>query len=215
QSTGQVTLSGPGCAPGTVRFEHSGDDVDAELDVTSCRGPLKVTLPTGSEVHVQTLNGNITLRGAFGDVELQAVSGTVTVDPSGNAEMSTVNGNLVVRDVSGRVKAQTVAGNAEITTSSPAPRLAFESTSGNLVWSGLCGRGCRIETELFSGDVELRLDPRSSFALKYASRSGDLRDKLGLEGRDVRGSMTRATYGKGEGAVGCETFSGNLRVVKR
>ena len=214
-STNQVQLSGPGCAPSNVRFQHAGEDVEAELDVSACHGPLKVTMPTGSEVHVNTTNGDIVLRGAFADVQLQAVSGDISVDHAANAEISTVNGDVVVRDATGRVKAETVSGDAKISMSSPSPRLQFQSTSGDLVWSGLCGKGCRLEAELYSGDVVLQLDPRSSFNLKYASQTGDFSDDLGMGSKESRGSTTRGAYGHGEGAVSVETFSGDLRINRR
>jgi hypothetical protein len=214
-STNQIALSGPGCQSSNVRFDHSGEDVDAELDVNACQGPLRVNLPTGSEVHVSTLNGNITLRGAFGDVGLEAISGDITVDRAANAEVSTVNGNVTIRDATGRVKAETVSGDGHIGMSSPAPRLSFSSTSGNLGWSGLCGRGCRLEAELHSGDVELKLDPRSSFALKFSSQSGELKDDLGLAAKPGRGDRTRGSFGAGEGQAAIETFSGNLHLVRR
>jgi len=164
---------------------------------------------------VSTIDGDITARGSFGDVELEAVQGNVHVDRASNAEIKTVGGNLTVRDATGRVKAETVSGNASIAMSGSAPRLAFESASGNLVWSGLCGKGCRLETELFSGQAELKLDPRSSFAFKYQSRSGNLEDGLGLRQQEQRPHQVRGTFGGGEGVVGVETFSGAIKLSRR
>jgi hypothetical protein len=211
----EVAISGPGCAPGNVQFDRSGEEVEAELEVGGCRGPLKVRLPAGSRVNVSTIDGDIVLRGSFGDVELEAVSGHINVDRAANAEISTVGGNLTLRDATGRVRAETVSGNATISMSGSSPRMVFESTSGNLSWSGLCASGCRLQTELFSGTADLKLDPRSSFSFKYASRNGDLRDELGIRTSDTKKHHVRGTFGGGEGVVGVETFSGSVKLSRR
>jgi len=211
-----ISISGPGCAPSNVKLDHSGDDVEAELDVNECRGPLKVQLPSGSRVNVSTMSGNISLHGQFDDVELNAVSGNVSVDRVNNASIETVAGDVTLNDAAGRVKASTVQGNARISMSGSAPQMKFESASGNLVWSGLCGQGCRLKTEVFSGTTELKLDPRSSFSFKYQSRNGDLKDDLGVKAeRDGRANQVRGTFGGGAGVVGVESFSGNVHFTRR
>ena len=94
--------------------------------------------------------------------------------------------------------------------------------AGSLEWSGTCGRDCHLSAETVSGELRMALDPKSSFELSYTSHSGELRDELNLS---VKRAPTRkhgmasgwmeATFGKGEGVIEADAFSGNLIVKKK
>jgi hypothetical protein len=109
-----------------------------------------------------------------------------------------------------------------VTSVSAAPQLEFQSASGSLDWSGLCAKDCHVSAETVSGAVRLAVDPRSSFELSYSSHSGELRDELNLTVKHspkrkhgMPGGWLEATYGKGEGVIEADAFSGNLLVKKR
>jgi DUF4097 and DUF4098 domain-containing protein YvlB len=109
------------------------------------------------------------------------------------------------------------------TTADPAVQLAFQSASGNLEWTGVCAKGCHLSAETVSGDIKLQPDAaKSSFELSYSSHSGDLRDELKLEVKRTpkrkhggMGGWLEAVYGKGEGVIECDAFSGDLIVRKK
>jgi hypothetical protein len=72
-----------------------------------------------------------------------------------------------------------------------------------------------------SGDLRLSVDPKSSFELSYTSHSGELRDELSLAVKrnpqrrhGMASGWLEASYGKGEGVIEADAFSGAL-VVKR
>jgi DUF4097 and DUF4098 domain-containing protein YvlB len=216
-ATAEVSATCPG---GGVAMSVDGDEVEVEVDWPgSCGGPIKIGIPTGSSVQISTTNGNIKLGGSYGDVEVEAVNGQVTVDRAGDVKLETVNGGVKIADASGRVSLQTVSGDVEVTMSSPAPRLQYETTSGSLKWRGTCGKGCRIDAETFSGDIDLQLDKKSTFGTRFSSRSGDVKDTMGMKvertDKDYGSVHVRGSYGTGEGSIRVETYSGSLKLNPR
>lgn len=93
-----------------VNFDGVSDkqvNVTAKLEHTehgncncSCRADVTFTVyvPRGSNLNVNTINGNITIRGGMGQVKAKSISGFVdlAVSPEKKAslEMSTISGNM-------------------------------------------------------------------------------------------------------------------------
>jgi hypothetical protein len=184
------------------------------------RGKLHVELPRGSRLDLSSMSGDVSVQ-RIGDVRIRSMSGDVKLSGVAKVDLQTISGDARIEDVSGPVRLHTVSGTAAVTTSSPAPQVEFQSASGSLSWAGVCGRDCHISAETVSGDLTLNLDPRSSFELSYTSHSGELRDELNLAVKRApkrKHGMTsgwlEATFGKGEGVIEADAFSGSL-VVKR
>ena len=184
------------------------------------RGKLHVELPRGSRLDLSSMSGDVSVQ-RIGDVRIRSMSGDVKLSGVAKVDLQTISGDARIEDVSGPVRLHTVSGTAAVTTSSAAPQVEFQSASGSLSWAGVCGRDCHISAETVSGDLTLNLDPRSSFELSYTSHSGELRDELNLAVKRApkrKHGMTsgwlEATFGKGEGVIEADAFSGSL-VVKR
>jgi DUF4097 and DUF4098 domain-containing protein YvlB len=146
----------------------------------------------------------------------------VKIKGAGAADVQAISGDVSVEDATGAVRLQTVSGNAAVSSASGQPQLQFSSTSGNLSWAGLCGRGCRLTTETVSGDVKLALAPQSSFGLSYVSQSGsvdpggfDLNIKRRPKKKHGSGGLFEATFGSGEGVIESDAFSGDLHLLRR
>ncbi|MGZ3441931.1 MAG: DUF4097 family beta strand repeat-containing protein, partial [Polyangia bacterium] len=178
---------------GAIRLAQSGDRVEVVLSTKSgwphvpagIDGKLRIEVPTGSHV-----------------------------------ELTSASGDIQVRDTGGNVRLRTVSGDAQVWQSSNGARFEYGTTSGDLDWSGSCRSGCRIEARSTSGDVKLRMMPDASFDLRYVTHSGDASDDLKMqtleqsENRRGGGSL-HARYGKGEGLVEVQTFSGDLHVARK
>ena len=185
------------------------------------QGRVRVELPRHSSVELGTMSGDVSISGLGGDVHVKSVSGDIHVQTAGRADVRSVSGDVKLREVAGAVRIKTVSGSAEIgTTGGQPPQLELETTSGDFHWSGLCGKGCRLVTQSLSGDIVLLLGKESSFDLSYTSHSGDLATALPLnittERRNgPRGGTIEGRYGKGEGVIQCQTFSGDLALKRR
>jgi hypothetical protein len=124
-----------------------------------------------------------------------------------------------VSEARGPVRVRTVSGDAKVSMAAGASqRIEFASTSGDALLGGNCGAGCRIEAHTCSGDVALALDASSSFDLSFVSHDGDLADGLHLvsltSGHEGERSLRRR-YGRGEGLIEVETYSGDLQLKRR
>ena len=210
---------------GQVQILQFGDRVEVELNGRRQlrRGRLRVELPKGSNVDFDSTSGDISVQNVGGDVRVRTMSGDVKVQGARNADVESVSGDATVSATGPRLRLHLVSGTALATTADPAVQLAFESASGNLEWTGVCAKGCHLSAQTVSGDIKLQPDPaRSSFELSYSSHSGDLRDELKLEVKRApkrkhggMGGWLEAVYGRGEGVIECDAFSGDLVVRKK
>jgi DUF4097 and DUF4098 domain-containing protein YvlB len=204
---------------GTCATNVSEDSGEVEIDVDpSCDDPIDVELPTGSSTELEGVNGNITLKGEYGRVRAETVSGDLTLDKSADVEVSGVSGSLSLGSVSGRAKIETVSGDVKLHMTNAAPQLKFESVSGELDWSGLCAKGCSLKVDAHSSDIRLHLDAKSSFQVKMASHSGSLDDQLGVKATSSGGkgaTVWKGTFGAGDGQIKASTYSGDVHLLKK
>jgi DUF4097 and DUF4098 domain-containing protein YvlB len=203
-----------------VALELHGDRVEATFDGRHrlSSGTVHLEVPRGTRVELSTISGDVRIDGLGGEVRCRSLSGDVHIDGASAADVQTISGDVRIRGTPGPLRIKTVSGDGQVgVVPGPAAQLEFESTSGDLVWSGGCGAHCRITAATVSGDLSFRLDPRSSFELRYQTHSGDLDDHLGLAGAAVgsRGLERPARYGGGDGVIDCRTFSGDLSLERR
>lgn len=206
-----------------VQLTQSGDRIYVQVGPRKLlrRGKLRIEAPKGSNVDFESTSADVQVQGTFGDVRVRTMSGDVKMSGVRKADVETISGDVAV-DASGPLRLHTVSGNAVASTADPGVRLEFESASGNLDWTGLCGRGCHVSTETVSGQIAMAVDPKSSFELSYSSHSGDFKNDLNI---DVKrppkkkhggtGGWLEAVYGKGEGVIECDAFSGDLQIRKK
>lgn len=184
-------------------------------------GHLRVELPAGSRVEINSTSGDLSVAGLGGPARLRSTSGEVRVRRAGDLQVTSVSGDVKLDEITGEVRLRTVSGDVNLRATSATARLEHTSVSGDLVFAGRCAAGCRIDVRTTSGDVVLALDPSSSFDLRYLSHSGDLNDQLGLArgprlaGPPGGGESVRARGGSGDGSIDCSTFSGDLLVKRR
>lgn len=224
-SPGQVVVTVDDGDVSSVRLVPRGTDrVEAEFDGRQrlLRGQAHVKLPPGSSLDVGTISGGLAVKGLGGDARVRSTSGDIDIAGAARADVRTISGDAAVRDVRGEVRVRTVSGDVAVTcpAGQVGPRLEFESTSGGLEWTGVCGRGCHLEARSSSGDVRMNVGDKSSFELRYSSHSGDLTDDVklvGLQRRDapIGGGQSSGRLGEGEGLIECSTFSGDLQLRRR
>ena len=218
-----VTLSG---APGSgdeLTLYAFGDRVEPSFRGrrTLRHGKLRVELPKGSRLDLSSLSGDITAQ-RLSEVRIRTMSGDVKIASVGKADVQTISGDVRIDDASGPVRLHTVSGHGTIGSASPAPQVEFQSASGDMDWSGVCAKDCHLSAETVSGALRLLVDPKSSFELSYTSHSGELRDELSMTVKRAprrKHGMTsgwlEATFGRGEGVIEADAFSGNLAIKKR
>jgi hypothetical protein len=221
----QVAVTVSGTTRDELQLLQYGDRVEAEFSGRGQlpHGRIRVELPKGSSVEFSSTSGDVSVQDIGGDVRVRTMSGDVKITGARTANVNSISSDVNVNVTGPKLRLHVVSGNVVAATSDPGVHLDFESASGGLDWTGVCAKGCRLRAQTVSGDIKLQPDAaKSSFELSYASHSGDLRDELKL---DVKRSRTRkhgnmsgwldAVYGKGEGVIECDAFSGDLIVKKR
>jgi hypothetical protein len=218
----QVTVTLSEAAAEDIALFAFGDRIEPSFRGrrTLRRGRLRVELPRGSRLDLASVSGDVTAQ-RIGDVRIRTMSGDVKISGVAKADVQTISGDARIEDATGPVRMHTVSGHAAISSAGAAPQVEFHSASGSLDWAGACARDCRLSAETVSGDVRLSLDPKSSFELSYTSHSGELRDELNLAVKraprrkhGMASGWLEATFGKGEGTIEADAFSGSL-IVKR
>lgn len=183
-------------------------------------GKLHVELPRGSRLEVESMSGDVNVQ-RLDAAKVHTLSGQIRLAQVGKVDVQSISGDVQIVDASGPVRLHTVSGKATLAMRNPSAQVEFQSASGSLDFKGACGRDCHVSANTVSGDLHLALAPQSSFELSYSSHSGELRDGLDLNvrhaGRGRHGSHAslEGTYGKGEGVIEADAFSGNLTLSKQ
>jgi Putative adhesin len=218
----QVSVTLSEAPPEDIALYAFGDRVEPAFHGrrTLRRGKLRVEIPRGSRLDLSSMSGDVSAQ-RIGDVRVRTMSGDVRLAGVAKVDVQTISGDAHIEDASGPVRLHTVSGHVTVATSGTAPQVEFQSASGSLDWAGMCARDCHLSAETVSGDVRLNVDPRSSFELSYTSHTGELRDEANLAVKrtprrkhGMSSGWLEATFGKGEGVIEADAFSGSL-VVKR
>ncbi len=75
---------------------------------------VRVELPTGSRLAVQTAYGSVRARGALGDCRITAKYGNVSADTVGDLVLDSPHGTIDIAEVTGRLDAASGHGNVRI-----------------------------------------------------------------------------------------------------
>jgi hypothetical protein len=219
----QVTVTLSDAPPEEIALSAFGDRVEPSFRGrrTLRRGKLRVELPRGSRLDLASMSGDVSAQ-RIADVRVRTMSGDVKLSGVSRVDVQTISGDTRIEEAAGPVRLHTVSGSMTVATSGTAPQVEFQSASGSLDWSGACAKDCHLSAETVSGDLRLSLDPKSSFELSYTSHSGELRDELDLAVKraprrkhGMASGWLEASYGKGEGVIEADAFSGSLVVKKK
>jgi hypothetical protein len=156
------------------------DNVSGDVTVDSAARDVEVNTVSGSQdlvlhandVSAESVSGDVAIRGELGGrVDLEAVSGTLSVDSSSAAKSlsaSVVSGDVKLRtglQPGGRLKAESLSGDLELTLpASTSASLSASSFTGSIksfagkVDSEEHGPGSSLEARLGTGDGSIELE---------------------------------------------------------
>ena len=154
-------------APSEHRIES---DATGRIKLPSARGgtaTLVLRTPTGSDVVVGTISGNVKLQGQLGAVRVTTVSGSIEVDRAEALDARSVAGNIDVDRCSGQCRLQTKSGRAVCNSAASAQ----VSTISGLIKLGETAGS--VSAQSASGKIEV--DMRSAGDVKVRTMSGPVR----------------------------------------
>jgi DUF4097 and DUF4098 domain-containing protein YvlB len=230
-----------------VRVRARSERNEIRMDASSSRLTLdlvrprtgdtryEVTVPVGVKVVARTQQGDISVTGTRGGVELHTQNGDITVeDVTDLADITSLSGDITARGLVGRVDIRTTAGevtlvdvkgDVEATSISGdldlrnvvSRYVRAKSTSGDVTFdSGVDSTG-RYELGSHSGSVILVLPGTVSAQFTVATYTGSIDSDFPITlrpGEHAIGPSKRFTFevGKGEARVSAESFSGDVTI---
>lgn len=213
----------------TIESEgHRGRSSDAQYEIT---------VPEGVRVILRSMNGDLSVRGVKGEVDLHTNNGDIeVVDAVGRSELVTLSGDVIASRLNGEVDATSLNGTVAL-TDVQGRAIRAESTSGDVELVNVVSRD--IDVSSVSGHVGFSgpLDPQGRYS--FTSHSGRVRltipantsARFSIEtfngeidsdfpytlqpNRERRqGSRLEFNVGAGEARVMAESFSGGI-VIRR
>ncbi|MCH9688123.1 MAG: DUF4097 domain-containing protein [Deltaproteobacteria bacterium] len=183
---------------------------------------VKVKTRTG-DIDIAGLTGAATIETTAGDVEVGGDLRTLTVTTvSGNLEIHGVSTELVAATVSGDLDADRVRGRVRIASSSgnirlthaAVSRLDVSTTSGDFRLVGKIEGSDKNTIKTISGDVGLRLAPKSPLQASLVTLSGIIDASLGtVTSTDERHATV--SIGSGGPRLDVGTMSGDIEIERK
>lgn len=190
-----------------------------KLDLVSADS--KVGGIDGRSLEIGNVSGKVQLSSSAHSIEVDSVSGNVTLDaPKAGAveraHLQTVSGDIRATGADGRVKLETVSGSINYSAPSVAEFNA-ESVSGMIDATAAPAKGARVRLETMSGPLRLHLPANLSARLTAETFSGNIRTDFGTVSKAEfgPGSNLDARVGDGDARIETESFSGSIELRKQ
>jgi DUF4097 and DUF4098 domain-containing protein YvlB len=191
-----------------LEFSSDGGDTTIEVDLVEGRhrfrsaADLRVRVPAGSRLEIETVSADLEIDGVRGAVSLESVSGRITI-----------------RGASDELYLESVSGSIDIETDAPLRRGEFETVSSDLKLSVDLARNGRLDVESVNGDVTLLLPASVEAGFSVETFSGDIDNEFGPRATKtseyVPSKRLEFSTGSGDARVTVEAFSGTVRLRKR
>jgi hypothetical protein len=143
-----------------VRIRQDGQTV-----YFSCSDDLTLRMPRGGSLEVQTVAGDMSLRGITGSVEIKAVKGDLSIRDIGSALIESVDDDFDLRGASGDLRIKNI--NADASIRDVAGGVTIELVSDDLVVRGVGGN---LKATV-GADAVVYLDPKAGH--EYSVNAGE------------------------------------------
>lgn len=199
---------------------------------------LRIRVPVGSSVAVNTVSADITVRDVSGAQRLQTVSGDIEAGDSANEiecksvsgdveltgsgasgifTITTVSGDAELSNVAGEINANTVSGDIQMMTGTMT-RSRLRSTSGDLEMTSTLSGDARLDVESISGDVRIDLRGDVNAEFDVSSFNGEIRNCFNQTARRTSeyapGRELRFREGTGTARIRVKTLNGDVSVCR-
>lgn len=218
-----------------VYGKHGGGQKGRRWGNRDMDSHLKLRLPRGVDLRVETVSANIAVRGHDGAQDLHSVSGDIDAglgrmrtsveSVSGSIELQaqdaqielnleTVSGDVTLDDFRGDVSVESVSADVELRNATLA-RASLECVSCDIAVTGRLSESARLDIETVSGSVSLALDDGVDARFRIDTHSGDIDSFFGNKAQRVSeygpGEQLRFSVGGGRAEVRVSTLSGDVR----
>ena len=218
-----------------VRIDYPNDRrLSGAVDFT-------VALPTGTNLRIRSVAGDVTLDGVAGELRAESISGDVTASGARHIDLlksvsgdvtirdaqledsgvaATVDGDLLVSGLRGEaLEFASVSGDIHL-EAIETDRLDAQSVSGDITYEGTLTRNGRYDLTTHAGRIRLALTGDTGFDVNASTFSGDVRSDYPLtlvgRGRDRPfGQSVRGSFGDASAVLELRTFSGTISIEEQ
>jgi len=214
-----------------VDNNQNGNRVDiqshllAGADAESGRVDYEVLVPADASVTLHSSTGSLRAEKLNGDVSLEGAGGEVDVRDVSDAHVhvKTMNGAVNLDNIkNGHVEVDSVSGDVTM-KSVNGPLVQVVSTSGRISYIGDFGNSGEYRLSTHSGDIEATIPEWTSADVSARSTRGEVHDDIPLQpknhtwfavdkGRAFAGTMGRVAVSS---TVVLRSFSGKIHLRKR
>jgi len=161
-----------------LEIDVEEDEISIEIDMhggehkSSGRGAeIELRVPSGSQVEIEAISSEITIDGVTGSVGVELVSGTIRCRGAmEEIDIECVSGKVSVETTGAlrRASVETVSGDVDLRGAlGPRARIDLESVNGNITLRLPASTSAQFEIETFSGEIQNDFGPQ-------AKRSSDM-----------------------------------------
>ncbi len=174
---------------------------------------------TSAEVNVETVGGDVSLKGGSGAVTLRSIEGEIRVeDSSGKVQATTVNDSITIAGVSGDVVAETVNGDVAV-ANSKASSLEVSTVNGDVRFEGPTADRGTYRVTTHNGDIRVSLGTQANATVFVRTFGGDFTSDFPVTLPDGMGNRDgnkrfNFTLGAGSARVELQSFQGDIHVAK-
>jgi hypothetical protein len=202
-------------APGIVDY-HITVPARMDVELNGLHSTISVA-GTQGQVRAQTVQGDVTVRGGGGIVSVETVNGNALIEnANGEIRAHSVAGEVRLRNVEGSVDAQTVSGQV-VLENVRSSNVRASAVNGHVFYDGQLNPNGRYSFSTHSGPVTVGVQEPVNVHLRVAMLSGTFSSSIpALAALQLgRGGRESVTVGNGRAMLEVESFSGNIRVVRR
>ena len=170
-----------------------------------------ISVPSGTDLSLKTISGDLTVTGIAGDAQFNSLSGDIVLKNARprDVEIDVVSGDVSLEQVdSDHVQVKTV--------------------SGDITLSGKLAKNGRYQLGTHSGDIQVIPEGSANFEIDAGTFSGDVSSDFQLKvrpgasnllninrGPGRRNNDVRGTVGDGGAELSLHSFSGDILINKR
>jgi hypothetical protein len=165
---------------------------------------------SGGEIHVETVQGNISLKGSTGFASLSSVQGGILAqDVRGRVEASSVNETVRLSNVTGPIFAESVNGGIEIQGAS-SDSVDASTVNGPVLFEGQVSDRGFYRFATHNGCIDVAMPERSNATVSLSTFSGGIDSSFPVTLKKIKSRRFETTLGTGRAKFELESFQGTI-----